>query len=323
MENTMNGGEQFILLITFVSLSILIFAYLLLWINRRKNKKAMLLGKVPIEEDTYNQIQIVKSMANVMEGKGYDVGGVRSVLHKADIAYADGRYGECLEIVNNAKRMLMRIRNEEKVEDTVSPHVERELEIIKNVTPATPQPVTSSVAPMEEKKEKDKEEEEMPPQVKDYIKKLPPNYLQSKFEIGVVEEKIPKKEDGEVKEAAKLYLVKAKEAFDRGDYTAALKFAVRSNKILDTNQVTYVSMDKIGTVEEKPPAPIVTPLIEEKKREEEEELRCPKCGAIVRPEDKYCWNCGAKLVFVYTCPNCGAEVTSEDKYCRHCGYKLR
>ncbi len=318
----MNGGsgsEQFILLITFVSLSILLFAYLLLWINRRKNKKAMLLGKVPIEEDTYNQMQIVKSMANVMEDKGYDVGGVKSVLHKAEIAYVDGRYGECLEIVNNAKRMLMRIRNEEKIEDTMSPHVERELEIIKNVTPATSQPL-ETMKTVEDKKE----EEEMPPQVKDYMKKLPPNYLQSKFEIGVVEEKILRKEEGEVKEAAKLYLIKAKEAFEHGDYASALKFAVRSNKILDTNEVTYVSMDKIGTVE-KTPAPIVAPLVEETREEEEhqEELRCPKCGAIVRPEDRYCWNCGAKLVFVYTCPNCGAEVTSEDKYCRHCGYKLR
>ncbi len=316
----MNGGEQFILLITFVSLSILIFAYLLLWINRRKNKKAMLLGKVPMEEDTYNQMQIVKSMANVMEGKGYEVSGVKSVLRKAEMAYANGKYSECLEIVNNAKRMLMRIRNEEKIEDTVSPHVERELEIIKNVTPAASQPVE-----IIETVENKKEEEEMPPQVKNYMKKLPPNYLQSKFEIGVVEEKILRKEDGEVKEAAKLYLIKAKEAFERGDYTSALKFAVRSNKILDTNEVTYISMDKIGVMEEKPPAPVVAPLVEEAREEEEpqENLRCPRCGAIVRPEDNYCWNCGAKLVFVYTCPHCGAEVTSEDKYCRHCGYKLR
>jgi len=54
-----------------------------------------------------------------------------------------------------------------------------------------------------------------------------------------------------------------------------------------------------------------------------EELHCPKCGSIVRAEDKCCWNCRAKLIFIYTCPNCGAEVSSEDKYCRHCGHKLR
>ncbi len=301
----MSGDQVFTLFIVFISLFILIFGYAFIWLRRRSGAKLSELRKSPIEDDAYNQMQMVKSMSKVMGMRGYDTRAVESVLLKAQRAYDDGRFAECLEIVNNAKRMLMRIKNEEKVEDGVSPHIERELEIIKRIG------------------EKKEEKDEMPPQVKDFVKKLPPNYLQSKFEIEVVEEKLSRKEEGEVKEAAKLYLFKAKEAFRAKNYTDALKFAIRSSRILDEDVVLTASVQPSSPPPEK--MPVVAPLVEEEESEaeEEEELRCPRCGAIVRPEDRYCWNCGAKLVFIYTCPNCGAEVSSEDKYCRQCGYRLR
>ncbi len=296
----MSQDQIFAMFVAFISLFILLFGYLLVWLRRRTSKKMGEIGKSKIEDDAYNQMQMVRAMSKVMDSRGYNVSFVSAMLVKAERAYDEGRYAECLEIANNAKRMLMRIKNEEKMEDKVSPHIEKELEIIKRIG---------------EKKNK----EEMPPQVKDFVKKLPPNYLQSKFEIEVVEEKIEKYAEGQIKEAAKLYLMKAKDAFRAKNYTDALKFAIRSSRILDGGEVT------VEREEEKkvPEVPRISPLIEEEEEEKEEELRCPRCGAIVRPEDKYCWNCGAKLIFIYTCPNCGAEVSSEDKYCRHCGYKLR
>ncbi len=310
----MSQDQQFMLFIAFISMLVLVFGYLLVWLKKRSGEKLQSLGRGSIEEDAYNQMQMVKSMSKIMGSRGYDTMAVDNVLLKAQRAYDDGRYAECLEIVNNAKRMLMRIKEEEKMEDRISPHVEKELEIIKRIG------------------EKESSSQEMPPQVKDFVKKLPPNYLQSKFEIGVVEEKLARSEEGEVKEAAKLYLFKAKEAFQAKNYTEALKFAIRSNRILESGDVgvkgpsisesTYSADMSRPAVTPSTMTPVTT-LIEEEEKEEEEELRCPKCGAIVRPEDKYCWNCGAKLVFIYTCPNCGGEVSSEDNYCRHCGYKLR
>ena len=299
----MSQDQIFALFIALISLFILVFGYLFIWLKKRSGVKLRELGKTSIEDEAYNQMQMVKSMSKMMEIRGYNTLEVESVLLKAQRAYNDGRFAECLEIVNNAKRMLMRIKNEEKTEDKISPHVEKELEIIKRIG-------------------EKKNDEEMPPQVKDFVKKLPPNYLQSKFEIEVVEEKLRKMEESAVKEAAKLYLFKAQEAFKAKNYTDALKFAIKSNRILDGGELgTSIPQQPKPIAEEKPP--MVTPLVEEEKAMEEEELYCPKCGAIVRPEDKYCWNCGAKLIFIYTCPNCGAEVSSEDKYCRHCGYKLR
>jgi len=294
----LDSSTTFVFFVAFIVVFIVGIAAALMLLKKRAATKVTKLGESNVEDDAYNQIQIVKSMARVMKNKGYNVEPVESMIAKAENAYNYQRYLESIDITNNAKRALLRLKDENKMEDSLSPEVEKELEIIKKI---------------EEEPEKD----EMPPQIKDFVKKLPPNYLQSKFEIGVVEEKIIKMEEGQLKEYAKLYMEKAKRAFDMGDYSEALKLAVKSNRIIDTGELP----ENVPVREEKKPV-IVTPLIEEKE-EKEEELHCPNCGAVVRPEDKYCWNCGAKLVFIYKCPNCGAEVSSEDKYCRHCGYKLR
>ncbi len=294
----LDATATFVFFVIFIVVFIVGIAAALMLLKRRAASKVTRLGESSVEDDAYNQIQIVKSMTKVMKNKGHNVEPVESMIAKAERAYNNQRYLESIDITNNAKRALLRLKEESKVEDSLSPEVKEELEIIKKI---------------EEEPEKD----DMPPQIKDFVKKLPPNYLQSKFEIGVVEEKIVKMEDGQLKEYAKLYVEKAKKAFDMGDYSEALKLAVKSNRIIDSGELP----ENIPTREEQKPL-VVTPLIEEEE-EKEEELHCPNCGAVVRPEDKYCWNCGAKLVFIYKCPNCGAEVSSEDKYCRNCGYKLR
>jgi predicted RNA-binding Zn-ribbon protein involved in translation (DUF1610 family) len=304
------GLAEITLFVLFIATMVVGTAYLLMWLKGREDKKVRTLGKSKVEEDAYNQMQMVRSMARYMKGRGYDVRSVENMLDKAQRAYESGNYAESMDISNNAKRVLWRLKDERNdFKDELSPQVKKELEIIKGIG--------------------EKEEEaEMPPQVKDFIRKLPENYMQSKFEINVVEGKIMKMEDGQVKEFAKLYLHKAKKAFDMGEYTEALKYAIKGNRIIDTREIPQVEVKKAPQaqiVEEKElERKVVAPLVsEEDEEEEEEELRCPNCGAIVRSEDNYCWNCGAKLVFVYECPNCGAEVSSEDKFCRHCGYKLR
>ncbi|AGB04348.1 putative amidophosphoribosyltransferase [Aciduliprofundum sp. MAR08-339] len=294
--------SSLIFFVLFIVFFIVGIAYALMLLKKRANEKIMRMNESNVEDNAYNQIHIVRSMARVMKDRGYKVEPVESMLSKAERAYESQRYLESLEIANNAKRILLRMKEENLLEDGTSPQVERELEIIKKI-------------------EREPKQDEMPPQVKDFVKKLPPNYLQSKFEIGVVEEKILGMEDGQLKEYAKLYVQRAKRAFDLGDYNEALRLAVKGNRIIDTGEIEpgleKPQVERAQKVDLK-----VEPLIKEEPKKSEE-LHCPNCGAIVQPEDRYCWNCGAKLVFIYTCPNCGAEVSSEDKFCRQCGYRLR
>jgi class 3 adenylate cyclase/tetratricopeptide (TPR) repeat protein len=50
-------------------------------------------------------------------------------------------------------------------------------------------------------------------------------------------------------------------------------------------------------------------------------MKCPKCQTENPEADKFCHECGAKLLL--TCPQCGAEVLAGDKFCRKCGQRLK
>ena len=52
---------------------------------------------------------------------------------------------------------------------------------------------------------------------------------------------------------------------------------------------------------------------------------CPKCGASISSSDKFCQNCGAKIVEKKKsgfCSKCGAGTKPSDKFCPECGAKL-
>ncbi len=294
------GMEIISVIILIAAGAMLVVSYILMAYYKKRKLKRLNEEQDP-KEIAYNQIQILKSMVRLMADKNYDTTAVDSMVKKAEDAYQRESYTECIEIVNNAKRVMARLREEKSMEDGISPQVEEEMKIIKKIDTET-------------------NEYELPTPLRELEKDVPENFLQSKFEIKLVEEKLMAKEEGEVKSAAMLYLKRAKTAFEEKEYTEALRLAIKSNKILDTNEVPT------GTPEIKPVIPKIDQKIvnlTESPPVEKEELHCPECGAVVRDEDKFCWNCGAKLVFIYECPNCGAEVSSEDKFCRNCGYKLK
>ncbi|KPJ54570.1 hypothetical protein AMJ47_04135 [Parcubacteria bacterium DG_72] len=53
-------------------------------------------------------------------------------------------------------------------------------------------------------------------------------------------------------------------------------------------------------------------------------MACSRCGASVSESDKFCPDCGAKVVKKQGnfCPNCRAKIKSSDKFCPDCGAKL-
>ena len=50
-------------------------------------------------------------------------------------------------------------------------------------------------------------------------------------------------------------------------------------------------------------------------------MKCPKCQTENPAENKFCRECGAKLLLA--CPKCGAEIPPEDKFCGKCGHDIR
>jgi class 3 adenylate cyclase/predicted ATPase len=51
--------------------------------------------------------------------------------------------------------------------------------------------------------------------------------------------------------------------------------------------------------------------------EAQDTIRCPSCGHINRPEQRYCAQCGRHLG--QACPSCGTLSDPDEKFCGHCG----
>ncbi|MDO8508336.1 MAG: zinc ribbon domain-containing protein [Nanoarchaeota archaeon] len=52
--------------------------------------------------------------------------------------------------------------------------------------------------------------------------------------------------------------------------------------------------------------------------------KCNKCGRFGDEEQKFCRECGGKMVIPMTnCPSCKASIEEIDKFCPGCGFKLK
>ncbi|MDP1729454.1 MAG: zinc ribbon domain-containing protein [archaeon] len=52
--------------------------------------------------------------------------------------------------------------------------------------------------------------------------------------------------------------------------------------------------------------------------------KCEKCGRGGDVEQKFCPQCGGKMVIPLTnCPGCKKPIGDADKFCMDCGHKLR
>ena len=48
-------------------------------------------------------------------------------------------------------------------------------------------------------------------------------------------------------------------------------------------------------------------------------MKCKKCGAELLDTDKFCNQCGSKVVRKKKCPECGAALREGAKFCPECG----
>ena len=52
--------------------------------------------------------------------------------------------------------------------------------------------------------------------------------------------------------------------------------------------------------------------------------KCSKCGRGGDPEQKFCPQCGGKMVIPITnCPGCKKHIEDTEKFCTECGFKLK
>lgn len=224
-----------------------------------------------IQDDSYNAVATVRAVAESLQQQGRDTAEADVIIHQAVSAYQRRQYTEAKELADQAKRALHNTPQKEMGATPVSETIAEEgASVDSNHT----EDASSAGVPAHA------------------VKKLPANYLESKFIIESAQCMLDDAPQNR-KTAAACILEKARDCFDEADYTGALCQAMKAKRTLECCTEPISS----------------TPII-----------HCSHCGAEMADKDQFCFTCGAKKKEI--CPGCSNEVKEGDKFCRKCGTHL-
>jgi Double zinc ribbon len=138
--------------------------------------------------------------------------------------------------------------------------------------------------------------------------RLPKNRVESQFELELLTEELGRATpaDGATGEAA-AFRGQGSAAFDRGDYTEALRLALRGRRRLGSKVESLASPP--ASVARRAGAPGSGAAAS---------ARCAACGQELRPDDVFCRACGQSRPGGI-CPRCGAALEGVDQFCGRCG----
>lgn len=207
-------------------------------------------------DDAYNAVSTTKAVAESLRQNGRDTTEADVLIYKAENAYDRREFLNAIELAGRARSVLMSC----KVNDLVS-------------MPA-PEPA----------KERD-ESAEVP---SNQIRKMPQNYLESKFMIDSVRDLVPADESEENREACGC-LDRAQACFDAEDYGGALGEAMKAKRLLMPCALAAERSYPPAVVKLGPPK---TPP---SAGDPPGTMRCPSCQVEVSPDDAFCRKCGARL----------------------------
>jgi ribosomal protein L40E len=275
-----------ILVVLGIVLAIVVFLELRFFRSKRKTR----VDNKILQDDAYNALMTTKAVAEALKSRGKASKEANLLIIEAEAALQRGNHLYALESINKAKDLL---KNAKEINDPVAT-------IVSKVG-------TKSVA---------EETCEVPFQE---ARKLPKNYLESKFLICSVRDILEQAGANKQNPVAEDNLRQADEMFRKEDYTEALKLALRAKRALDGGA------DSIGPIE---PKPTMTDSGVERLPPQPKSLRgpsknCVRCGASLTDEDVYCRKCGLKVDRSPKCSACGEKLAEEDIFCRKCGNQAK
>jgi ribosomal protein L40E len=265
----------------------------ILWRRKKRMRIRRAEKSETLSERAHNMITTLENISSSLQRQGVNTAPGNEMLREAKSMIAAGDYSSAMDMAETAKLTLLRAK--------------REHETLGSAPPPPPGKETTVRQRSAPEPEYTHSEEKPEGGVTD-LNKLPKNYMQAKFMLATVEDTINKKglKSGE----AVSHMEKGKRLFKEEDYSGALSYAIKAERLLDTETVLL-----IGEKPEEEPA-------EEEEVVEIEVIACPSCEAEVSEQDTFCRQCGTKLEFVTSCPKCEADVELGDKFCRQCGKKI-
>jgi len=223
------------------------------------------------KDQAYNSLMSTKAISDSLKAMKKDTREADLMLEKAQYNYDQKDYVKVISTTAAVKEMLMNAKD---------------------------MPIAEKDVPGEKEAPKDEAS------VHD-VKKLPENYMQSKFLLASTSDEIKKAEGSKGAENAQKLLGEAQAAFDSADYTSCVKTCMKAKRALSDPSE---KADAPALPSERPAAA--------------KTLSCASCGEALKEGDMFCGRCGTEVVHAVKCTKCGAELAKGDSFCRKCGLKL-
>lgn len=270
-----------------------------------------------LDDRSFNQIQLARVAADSVAREGVDVSRPRALLADADKARATGDFARASELATSAADQLASLRG---AGARVAP-LPTSPASASSVRPASPVAPTAAAAPptplssapgggaafVEDPSSADLAAPDRPPK----------NKMEARFEIGLAsgeldQARAAQRNDAGLREAES-QRAEAQAAFDRGDFTSALRWALKSRRSLGA---------RVESLPTSPAAAADAPGRDHPATPSAETVgfggKCPQCGRVAASGDQFCRACGAAIP-TSACPSCGAPLLSGDRFCAKCG----
>ncbi len=311
---------------------VLVFVYMLYrYLRRRGPELAARESKSMLDDRAYNQIQLGQAAAARLAATGVDVTQARELLNRAEVARTGGNYGMSIELSKKAQDFLaaaraggnglpasLSSRSGPSTSLSGSPRPSTTaagaasagaagytapptVPFVAGGTGSTPEAAGSSETASD---------------------RPPKNKMEAHFQLSLAQDELDqaratRSRSKGFREANELRN-DGQAAYDRQDYTEALRLALKCRRTLGT-RIEGLPVSTVPTAT----GPAGEPGAAGKSPGPASEASssgptCPQCGQTAAPVDQFCRACGAPIRPVL-CMNCGAPLRAGDRFCGKCG----
>ncbi|HYK92901.1 MAG TPA: zinc ribbon domain-containing protein [Thermoplasmata archaeon] len=289
----------------FLVLVLLVGYYAVTRLRLRRKQLSLELdsSKDLVEDRSFNQLKLARAEADLLASRGIDVGRARELIVEAETARGRRDYDNSLALARSAHESLVRLHQGLPITSSAGPKPTG----LTGRTPPLAFPSTAPGGPLDRGPEFEGPQSTPLPGRDDPSARatLPRNKAESKFQISLLDEELTRATSTAGPNAAVLEATEIKgratTAFDQGDFTEALRLALRGRRRLGTQLETLAPGPGAAA-----PAPAETGMV------------CISCGEALRANDRFCRSCGT-LRGTARCAACGTALDAEDKFCAACG----
>ncbi len=285
--------DEFIMIMLILMGVVLAFELAYIMLRKKRREKEMFRKKEPAEtvaEKAHNLIITTESISRTLGNQGINTLEADSLLRQARAEETSRDYSAAAERAEAAKLVLLRLKREHAARSHTSPGPPS---TDPNIRPMNQSLYDSQDTPLTRNFDMPREEKD--------LDSLPTNYIQAKFMLSSTKDFLDRKDitSGEAYDQFQ----QAKKFYDKKDYSKALSYAIKADRLLDSDSVGLIA-EEVHT-----------------DHEEIEVYVCPSCDSDIAEDDVFCRECGENLEGA-GCPGCDEPIDSSDKFCRKCGYKM-